>query len=154
MTNENVTEASTVDPYNNCSQFIRLTNFDLSLCTGINDDYRLITKNDTREWKSFPWNCYWTNERRAYISLRSPHNCIWWENDYRHWWIGDCEKRGNNYGLAYLEPDENCPHDGLNSRWRRAGTNEILTNGKIVEVMLEQEIINEELSLGKLLFFN
>ena len=154
MTNENVTEASTVDPYNNCSQFIRLTNFDLSLCTGINDDYRLITKNDTREWKSFPWNCYWTNERRAYISLRSPHNCIWWENDYRHWWIGDCEKRGNNYGLAYLEPDENCPHDGFNSRWRRAGTAEILTNGKIVEVMLDQAMMNDELSLGKLLFFN
>ena len=139
-TAKNITETSVVDRFNNCSQYISLSNFDVGNCGAINDDYRLITKEDAMEWKSSPWNCEWTNGRRSYISLRSPHSCIWWDVKFRHWWIGDCEKRGNNYGSAFLEPDEICPQHGRKGDWKRSGTNEILRNGNIYETIHNKDI--------------
>ena len=144
----NITETSLVDQFNNCSQYISLSNFDVGHCDGINDDYRLIKKDDAMKWKSSPWNCEWTNGRRSYISLRSPHSCIWWDVKFRHWWIGDCEKRGNNYGSAFLEPDEICPHHGRNGDWKRSGTNEILRNGNIYEIILNKNISSSIISFG------
>ena len=148
----NITETSLVDPFNSCSQYISLNDFDVGHCDGINDDYRLITKEDAMEWKSSPWNCEWTNGRRSYISLRSPHSCIWWDVTFRHWWIGDCEKRGNNFGSAFLEPNEECPHHNAEGNWKRSGTNENLWNGKIVELMSGDETLQTNLPLGIKLF--
>ena len=148
----NITETLLVDPFNNCSQYISLSNFDIGHCDGINDDYRLIKKDDAMKWKSSPWNCEWTNGRRSYISLRSPHSCIWWDVKFRHWWIGDCEKRGNNYGSAFLEPDEICPHHGRKGDWKRSDTNEIFTNGDIYETILNRSISSSILSFGMKLF--
>ena len=136
------------DPFNNCSRLIRLSNFDVGHCVGINDDYRLINNKDTREWNESPWNCEWTDERRAYISVRSPRKCIWWEKEYRHWWVGDCGKRGNNYGSAFLEPDELCPHHSSIGDWKKSGTNENLGNAKIIEVMPGDERFHNDLLLG------
>ena len=121
-------------------------------CSGINDDYRLINKEDTDEWSSSPWNCEWTDGRRVYISMRRPQNCIWWEKKYRHWWVGDCEKRGNNFGSAFLEPDEECPHHNAEGNWKRSGTNENLWNGRIVELMPGDETLQTNLPLGMILF--
>ena len=85
-----------------------------------------------------PWNCEWINTRRTYISLRSPKNCIWWDKKFRHWWIGECGKRGNNYGYVFLESDVVCPHHGDTGDWKRSGTNEILKTGKIIELTLDE----------------
>jgi hypothetical protein len=28
--------------------------------------------------------------------------CVWWHQQYRHWWVGPCENVGTNSGFAYL----------------------------------------------------
>ena len=48
--------------------------------------------------------------------------CLWWHKPYRHWWIGHCRNRGDNNGLAYLNPDVLCPHEGKSGDWRRGGS--------------------------------
>ena len=71
----------------------------------------------------------WANERVVYRHEKLPQGCIWWHKQYRHWWIGDCRKKGLNHGYAWLEPDLACPTDldGEGSPlWRRGGTDEAL----------------------------
>ena len=143
------TETQLVDLFNECPHYINLRGFDVGHCTGINDGYRLITKDDAMEWESSPWNCELTNGRRAYMSLRSPHNCIWWDKQFKHWWVGDCEKRGNNYGTAFLEPDEICPNHGKVGDWKRSGTSEILREGIIDEGISKENTSSSKLRLGK-----
>lgn len=101
------------------------------------------------EWKASPWNCEWTNGRRVYKSSRSPLHCIWWDKKFRHWWVGDCEKQGSNYGSAFLEPDETCPHHGKVAGWKRSGTNEILANGKVIELLSKAELLRNTKENGK-----
>ena len=72
----------------------------------------------------------WANERVVYRHEKYTQGCIWWHKQYRHWWIGDCRKKGLNHGYAWLEPDLACPSDtgadeGL-PLWRRGGTDEAL----------------------------
>ena len=52
--------------------------------------------------------------------------CLWWHKPYRHWWIGHCSSRGDNSGLAWLEPDVLCPNDSQDG-WRRGGSDTELT---------------------------
>ena len=54
------------------------------------------------------------------------HYCLWWHKPYRHWWIGHCSSRGNNHGLAWLEPDVLCPNDSQGP-WRRGGSDTVTT---------------------------
>ena len=71
----------------------------------------------------------WANERVVYRHEKLPQGCIWWHKQYRHWWIGDCRKKGLNHGYAWLEPDLACPSDldgEGNPLWRRGGTDEAL----------------------------
>ena len=136
MDTANGTELNKIDPFNNCSQFVELKNFEVGSCTGFDDQYRMITAVDAKEWKATPWSCEWTNGRRAYISLKSPHNCIWWDNKFRHWWIGACEKRGYNFGYSFLESDEICPHHGKKGNWKRSESSEIFRNGEVNEMTI------------------
>ena len=52
--------------------------------------------------------------------------CLWWHKPYRHWWIGHCSSRGDNSGLAWLEPDVLCPNQSQDG-WRRGGSDTKLT---------------------------
>ena len=52
--------------------------------------------------------------------------CLWWHKPYRHWWIGHCSSRGDNSGLAWLEPDVLCPNMSQDG-WRRGGSDTKLT---------------------------
>jgi hypothetical protein len=60
-------------------------------------------------------------------------NCVWWHQQYRHWWVGPCENVGLNSGYAYAKEDVDCPSD--EQTWRRGGSDEFL-NG--VHVSLSQ----------------
>ena len=68
-----------------------------------------------------------------YRHEKMSQNCIWWHKQYRHWWLGDCRKKGLNHGYAWLEPDLACPTDPPpggegegKPLWRRGGTDEAL----------------------------
>ena len=52
--------------------------------------------------------------------------CLWWHKPYRHWWIGHCSSRGDNSGLAWLEPDVLCPNQSQDG-WLRGGSDTKLT---------------------------
>jgi len=72
----------------------------------------------------------WANERVVYRHELNSQACIWWHKQYRHWWVGDCRKKGLNHGYAWIEPDIDCPtdlsDDGHPPLWRRSGTDEPL----------------------------
>ena len=74
--------------------------------------------------------------RGIWKSMADPNkNCIWWHAPYRHWWIGSCNSVRNNVGHAWLQPSEaQCPYDGGQGQWRRAGTDAILNVGQIVSI--------------------
>ena len=52
--------------------------------------------------------------------------CLWWHRPYHHWWIGHCRNRGDNNGLAWLEPDVLCPHEAKSGEWRRGGSDTVM----------------------------
>jgi hypothetical protein len=72
----------------------------------------------------------WSSERVVYRHEQNRQACVWWHKQHRHWWIGDCRKKGLDHGYAWLEPDLNCPSDpdpdGESPIWRRDGTDEVL----------------------------
>lgn len=90
-----------------------------------------------------------TNGRGVYRAEKSPQNCIWWHRLYRHWWLGDCRKRGNNHGFAYLGPDETCPQDGSEGEWRRGGSDEVLKKGKVTLAVSVVEAVKKWKDGGK-----
>ena len=73
----------------------------------------------------------WANERVVYRHELNSQSCIWWHKQFRHWWAGDCRKKGLNHGYAYIDPDLACPtdltEDGHQPLWRRGGTDEALS---------------------------
>ena len=141
--------ASLDDTFNYCSHRIRVQNFDFGHFTGVNDYYKLVTEGDVNDKKEADgWNSNLTNGRGVYRAEKSPQNCIWWHKLYRHWWLGDCRKRGNNHGFAYLRPDETCPHDGSEGEWRRGGSDEVLKAGKVTAVVSVVEAIKKWKAAG------
>ena len=77
------------------------------------------------------------SERGVWKGVAGPTEdyCIWWHAPYRHWWIGNCRKVGNNHGYAWLLPSEaQCPSDGGQGQWRRGGTDAILNVGQIISI--------------------
>jgi len=84
-----------------------------------------------------------TNGRGVYRAIKDPKNCIWWHKLYRHWWLGDCRKRGNNHGFAYLQPDKTCPHGDTEGEWKRGGSDEVLKKGKVMEAVSVVETIKK-----------
>ena len=75
--------------------------------------------------------------RGVYKGVKGPteSHCIWWHKPYRHWWIGNCYKVGNNHGYAWLQPqDAVCPSDGAQGQWRRGGTDAVLPIGQVINI--------------------
>ena len=143
--------ASLDDTFNYCSLRIRVQSFDFGHFSGVNDYYKLVREDDVSNKKgSEGWNSHLTNGRGVYRAEKSPQNCIWWHRLYRHWWLGDCRKRGNNHGFAYLGPDETCPHDGEEGEWRRGGSDEVLKKGKVtVAVSVVEAVVKKSKEGGK-----
>jgi hypothetical protein len=57
--------------------------------------------------------------------------CVWWHQQYRHWWVGPCENVGLNTGYAYAKEDSACPtHE---QTWRRSGSNEFIRDAHVSE---------------------
>ena len=93
--------------------------------------------------ESSGWSSHLTNGRGVYRAIKDPKNCIWWHKLYRHWWLGDCRKRGNNHGFAYLQPDKTCPHGDTEGEWKRGGSDEVLKKGKVMEAVSVVETIKK-----------
>jgi hypothetical protein len=53
-------------------------------------------------------------------------NCVWWHQQYRHWWVGSCDNIGINAGYAYAEEDVDCPVSA--KVWRIGGSDECIQN--------------------------
>ena len=67
--------------------------------------------------------------------------CMWWQRQHRHWWIGPCANIGNNAGFAYIEEDvgrpaecktdmskDNVCSDEIKMTWRKGGSDELIQN--------------------------
>jgi hypothetical protein len=65
--------------------------------------------------------------------------CVWWHQQFRHWWVGSCENVGLNTGYAYAKEDSICPSHELT--WRRGGSNEFLNGAYII--MIEENVYKE-----------
>ena len=119
-----------------CSQRIQVQNFEFGAFRGVNDFYSLVKEDDVDGGKDTgSWSTHLTNGRGVYKGEENPRNCIWWHKQFRHWWLGDCLKRGNNHGFAWLQPDVTCPQDGAEGDWHRGGSDEVLSKGKIKAVV-------------------
>ena len=66
--------------------------------------------------------------RPVYQKLLTNDKCVWWHQQYRHWWVGPCENVGTNSGFAYLEQDFTCPisRNGDQMIWRRGGSDDVI----------------------------
>ena len=143
------------DTFNFCSLRIRVQNFEFGHFSGVNDYYKLVTEDDVTNSEGSGdaakegWKSHLTNGRGVYRAEKSPQNCIWWHKQYRHWWLGDCRKRGNNHGFAYLGPDETCPHDGGEGEWKRGGSDEVLKAGKVTAAVSVVEAVKKWKDGGK-----
>ena len=125
------------DTFNFCSLRVEAVDFQFGRFSAVNDFYSLVKEDDVKDNKKAEfegWSSHLTNGRGVYRGEKNNHNCIWWHKQYRHWWLGDCQKRGNNHGFAYLQPDTTCPHDGADGEWRRGGSDEVLKEGNIKAV--------------------
>jgi hypothetical protein len=60
----------------------------------------------------------------VYIHDKIIGKCIWWNKEYRRWWVGPCQNVGGNAGFAYINEDAPCPYTTI---WRRGGSNEIIS---------------------------
>lgn len=73
------------------------------------------------------------NDRPVYHN--DGETCIWWEKQFRHWWLGLCDQFGENNGFAYLHPDCVTPHvvkSGKN--WKRGGSDQVLSLDSVYPV--------------------
>ena len=51
--------------------------------------------------------------------------CIWWHDQSRQWWIGDClDIKNKTDGHAHSEENQWCPTD-TNQTWKKANGREI-----------------------------
>ena len=125
------------DTFNFCSHRVQGVEFQFGIFSGVNEFYSLVKEDDVTNKKSEfeGWSSHLTNGRGVYRGQHNSNNCIWWHKQYRHWWLGDCQKRGNNHGFAYLQPDTTCPHDGSDGDWRRGGSDEVMKQGNVIKAV-------------------
>ena len=78
-----------------------------------------------------------TGEEKYVYHHKTKNICIWWHSAYRHWWLGSCQNIPENVGIAYLQPDNICPHEGIGGDWQRSGTDIPILSGLVLEKSTE-----------------
>ena len=79
-------------------------------------------------------------ESNRVVFLKDDGHCIWWNYQYRNWWVGQCENVGSNSGFAYLEEDSTCPFNDnifssiqITQTWRRGESDELIDGVEVLE---------------------
>ena len=76
------------------------------------------------------------------------NSCIWWHEEYRHWWIGNCNSISENQGHAWLVPDRKCPDQGKRGEWRRGGSDEPIESGLVREAKATEKTVDLSIDEG------